>query len=634
MKNKVIAIALALTTVTWAVPFVGSAATVEELQAQINALLQQIAQLQAQLSGQGGTTPATTACFTKALSKGMTDAEVTKLQQVLKTDSTIYPEGLVTGYFGSLTEAAVKKFQAKYGIDQTGTVGPITRAKLNALYCVTPTTTPTTTVTPTPTPIVNAYGTLSVQSYPVSNPQTTLYGGNTYETVAAQYKATGSDIIVKKVAVKITDVDGADSFPWQAFTTISLWDGSTKLAEISASQANAIETTFADVYTYNIAGLNWVVPNGQTKVLTVKATVVSGIPVALNNETFSFTLLKDGIVFTDAAGVIYTSASGNDLNSQTLTITTAQSAKVTLATAADNPLATNVIGSTTGTSRIDLMKFTLKTEDVSATLNSATGLLVTIGSTSTQSYLTAVELWDGSSLIQSAAPTWTNGDDTDGAVTWSNFTLPAAAGTTKTLTVKAQIAQLPTDYVGSATKHFKVTTGPTFSGIDANSNVVNSTGNVTGNEAYLFVKAPTFAFGTASFTSSGPTDYPQSIGNAKISFSVTANGGSDIYLSNDSDYTTAKYFKGGVETSTPALATGFTCTSGAYTDTNGFRIPAGGTANCELSATLRLTTTTAGAYYQVQMSKVGWGLSSSTTPEITQTWGWDNFKTGLLYLAY
>lgn len=628
MKNKVIAIALALTTLAWVAPING--ATVEELQAQINALLQQIAQLQAQLAAQGGTTA--TGCFTKTLQKGMSDPEVTTLQQVLKTDSSIYPEGLVTGYFGSLTEAAVKKFQAKYGLDQVGIVGPATRAKLNALYCGT--AQQTTTVAPTTTPTTAAYGTLSVQSYPVSNPQTTLYGGNTYDLVAAQYKATGSDIIVKKVAIKVTDVDGADSFPWQAFTTFSLWEGNTKLAEISASQANAIENTFADVYTYNIAGLNWVIPNGQTKVLTVKATVVSGIPVALNNETFSFTLLHDGVVYTDTAGVVYTSASGNDLTSQTLTITTAQNASVTLAIAADNPVDYNIVGSTTGTTRADLMKFNLKTENVNATLNSATGLVVTIGSTSTQSYITAVELWDGSTLIQSAAPVFDNGDDTTGTVTWSNFTLPVAAGTTKVLTVRAQIAQLPTDYTGSASKYFQITTGPTFSGIDANSNVVNSSGTVTGNKAYLFTKAPTFAFGSAQFTSSGDTSHPQSIGNAKITFSVTANGNSDIYLSNSSTYTTAKYFKGGVETSTPALATGFTCTSGAYTDTNGFRIPAGGTANCELSATLQLTTTTAGAYYQVQLSKVGWSLASQATPDITQTWGWDNFKTGLLYLAY
>lgn len=40
------------------------------------------------------------------------------------------------GYFGSNTEMAVKRFQAKYGIKQTGYVGPLTLAKLNSIYNV------------------------------------------------------------------------------------------------------------------------------------------------------------------------------------------------------------------------------------------------------------------------------------------------------------------------------------------------------------------------------------------------------------------------------------------------------------------------------------------------------------------
>lgn len=72
--------------------------------------------------------------FTKTLVLGMRDAEVFNLQKVLKLDPTIYPEGEVTGYFGKLTEAAVKRFQKKYGIRITGQVGPQTRAKLHELY--------------------------------------------------------------------------------------------------------------------------------------------------------------------------------------------------------------------------------------------------------------------------------------------------------------------------------------------------------------------------------------------------------------------------------------------------------------------------------------------------------------------
>jgi len=72
--------------------------------------------------------------FTKTLVFGMEDAEVFNLQKVLSLDPAIYPEGEVTGYFGKMTEAAVKRFQRKYGIRTTGQVGPQTRAKLHELY--------------------------------------------------------------------------------------------------------------------------------------------------------------------------------------------------------------------------------------------------------------------------------------------------------------------------------------------------------------------------------------------------------------------------------------------------------------------------------------------------------------------
>ena len=60
------------------------------------------------------------------------------LQTVLANDPDVYPNGLITGYFGPATLAAVKKFQVKYGIASSGNpgyglVGPKTRAKLNEL---------------------------------------------------------------------------------------------------------------------------------------------------------------------------------------------------------------------------------------------------------------------------------------------------------------------------------------------------------------------------------------------------------------------------------------------------------------------------------------------------------------------
>lgn len=70
------------------------------------------------------------------LKKGMVSDEVSALQRVLLLDKEVYPEGVVNGKFGPLTEKAVQRFQIKYGIVRTskdqgyGIVGPKTRAKL------------------------------------------------------------------------------------------------------------------------------------------------------------------------------------------------------------------------------------------------------------------------------------------------------------------------------------------------------------------------------------------------------------------------------------------------------------------------------------------------------------------------
>jgi ferredoxin len=81
----------------------------------------------------GTTAPITTTStiFTEYLVPGDQDAQVLALQQLLvaQGDMTATPNG----YFGPATEAGVLKFQAAHNISQVGTVGPETRAALNAL---------------------------------------------------------------------------------------------------------------------------------------------------------------------------------------------------------------------------------------------------------------------------------------------------------------------------------------------------------------------------------------------------------------------------------------------------------------------------------------------------------------------
>ena len=72
--------------------------------------------------------------FNKDLGLGSKGEDVERLQKLLAQDTSVYPEGLITGYFGNLTVQAVKNFQSKYGISQVGRVGPQTRANLAEIF--------------------------------------------------------------------------------------------------------------------------------------------------------------------------------------------------------------------------------------------------------------------------------------------------------------------------------------------------------------------------------------------------------------------------------------------------------------------------------------------------------------------
>jgi hypothetical protein len=97
--------------------------------AELQSLESQLAQLQSQ-AGAGRSGATVHYNFTEFLGVGSQDAQVTDLQKQLAAGG--FYSGPITGYFGTLTEVAVGKFQAAHGISVKGYVGPSTRAALNA----------------------------------------------------------------------------------------------------------------------------------------------------------------------------------------------------------------------------------------------------------------------------------------------------------------------------------------------------------------------------------------------------------------------------------------------------------------------------------------------------------------------
>lgn len=133
------------------VPAVSGSATTAALLAQISAmqsqLMQIIAAVQAMQSQLGqlvagigktitsaipGSAPSASGLyqFLKPFGLGSAGADVTALQQWLTAKG--FYSGSITGFFGSLTESALKKYQTAHGIPAQGNVGPSTQAALNA----------------------------------------------------------------------------------------------------------------------------------------------------------------------------------------------------------------------------------------------------------------------------------------------------------------------------------------------------------------------------------------------------------------------------------------------------------------------------------------------------------------------
>jgi peptidoglycan hydrolase-like protein with peptidoglycan-binding domain len=111
-----------------------SSSSITTLLEQIKALQAQMVALQQQQKTLVQQQQTNVISLIKTLKEGSSGDDVKALQALLAADSSIYPEGIVSGVFGRLTGEAVKRFQKKHGLDPVGNVGPRTMKLLNELF--------------------------------------------------------------------------------------------------------------------------------------------------------------------------------------------------------------------------------------------------------------------------------------------------------------------------------------------------------------------------------------------------------------------------------------------------------------------------------------------------------------------
>ena len=311
--TSVLAIAFAL---SFAVP--ASALTVAEIQAQI----MQLQAALAALTGGGGAS----VTFTTDLTIGSRGTDVTALQNWLISRGFSIPAG-ATGYFGTQTRAAVAAWQASANISPpVGYFGPISRSVVNsmvggsvsvvpgcapgALYSAT-TGAPCSGVTPPPasgggitTP--GAEGTLTVSKNPSPAAGTKMYeADDKVGVLGIKLEADLSDIKVERVKVDLDHVTGTTVADQNLYNKIAeriyAMDGSTVLASSDLNSSTVVKD--GSDYFITITGINFVVPKGTTKVLTIGLDARATWDSDYDTETWSLGVPVDGVRGLDGAGI-------------------------------------------------------------------------------------------------------------------------------------------------------------------------------------------------------------------------------------------------------------------------------------------------------------------------------------------
>lgn len=276
--------------------FSASAATNEELQAQINSLLATITALQSQLNAGSGDSAKCT--FTTDLTIGSKGADVTCLQNYLTSTGHFTFSGGATGYFGTITRTAVSAWQSANGVTPTaGYFGSKSRAKY-ALVAVGPVT--PGPVTPGPTTPAGTGLTVSAATQPTASlaPNSASRIPFTKVTLTA---SNDGDITVNGVVVERTGL-AADA----AFDGIVLLDENGLQIGIAKTLNSNHQVTVGEPFTIakgtsktvTIAG-NMVADNstraGQVATLSVigvntSATVTGSFPITGAAQTVNASL--------------------------------------------------------------------------------------------------------------------------------------------------------------------------------------------------------------------------------------------------------------------------------------------------------------------------------------------------------
>jgi len=593
------------------------AATVADVQAQVAALLAQVAALQ------GGTTGASTCpAFTMNLKMGSKGADVTALQNFLIAHNAPIAAG-ATGFFGGQTKAALASFQTANGVTPAvGYFGPITRAAVNAM-CTTATTggttggTTTGTTTGGTTSLKGGEATLSLYQLR-SGDKTDLQEGVSAAPVAvAEFKVKNGDLNVTRADVTFDNTNVVNvKNPWEVFSTVAIMVDGDKVGSIDASDENNWTKIDATHYRVRISGMNSVVRMDKLIDMTIAVSVQAGtdIPVsqqdnwklAVGNATDN-----NAIRGTDAAGV--DQYIGDKL--KTVSFTVAKKGvndELIVKSSSVNPDSTTLKADSQTTSDwMTIFAYTLDTKNSPNDINVRT-IPVTITTTATATdVVNNVRLKVGSQTFSydtQTAPATTSIADT---FNFDKGVWTIKAGNSAVVEVQVKLNRLantsPAYVQGTTIMASTNSTGMTAEG--AKTLVLGSqlTGAATGNTHTIRTQGVIIAKNAKSTALiPDPTLSSNNKGTFTVKYDVTAFD-TDVYVHQTAaqgtgatagaDYQIYDSF-GNATTSVSSLSAALTSTASVDIATNDFKVNQGETKTFTLSVTFDPTVA---GYYSVAL---------------------------------
>tara|TARA_R110000824_G_scaffold401771_1_gene615895 strand:+ start:542893 stop:544815 length:1923 start_codon:yes stop_codon:yes gene_type:complete len=627
---KIAAVVAGLSLVAMSFAYAAPAAkadTTSDLQAQISALLAQIAALQAQIGG-GSASAGTAVQFNMDLTIGSKGADVTSLQQWLVSKGMLQmPAGVAYGYFGALTKAAVASYQASVGISPAvGYFGPITRAKVNAAAGSTGSTGGSTgTVGLAGNGRLTDVGSLGDVTSDLDE------GDSATSVVGVSAYATNGDVQLQRLDVTFTiDNNGGSSNLNKYIESAAVYLDGKKLASMSASDGDKD----GRVWTMRFSSLNGVIKSGNTGEIYVKVTPVSSIGSDEDGDNVQADLKVDSLRAIGSEGISETYIS-TQINGD-FSVSTITDGTLTVSLGSDNPKASQIAVSSSTTTGVTLLTFSMKAKNQDITVED---LVASFGTSDNNlnDVISNVKLMKGSKVLKSK----TVSTGTYGTVTFDNLDLMIDKDATEDYSIVADLKGNAAYADGTTLIASTTTAGWDVS--DADGASVTPSASALGNSMVLTATGISVTKGTFTTSTAAGLTGAGDIATFTMPFTVTA-GDEAVFIAGavqkGSGNVSSKIVFGTTTTSTSGatgepvanLQVGDTVTgdsAGAY-----YKVNANTSRTFTLNVAITATTTgaTTAGYVGTILNSIAYGATSGAMTNYF-TSNLDTFKTNDVYVT-